>query len=331
MKADNDINPGEVMRQRREERGLSIEDVAKSLNLTTRVITALEENEYKKLPGITYTRGYIRNYAHLLDLAPDPLMDALMVRIKDETIEIVESLSTGQEDHNNSRTVTLGTFVVGAIIIGLSIVWWQGYDREPSRRTEANTASTLTADVNNMTSTDTSLTGEDKSAISSETGGKSSSSTTESLSEMIVEGGKGPLLTSMVISETPQGSNRKTAIAEESEASNLADAARPAVRVEELKPAKDNKIKKIRPVQRLRIVLQVKEASWADIRDAGNNKLLYETVTAGRVITVEGIAPFSIFLGNPDGVDIVLNGKLYNIDQHKQGLVARFKLGANSQ
>ena len=331
MKADNEIDPGEVMRQRREERGLSIKDVAKSLNLTTRVITALEENEYKKLPGITYTRGYIRNYAHLLDLAPDPLVDALMVKIKDETIEIVEPFPTGQESHDNSRTVTLGTFVVGAIIIGLSIVWWQGHDREPSRQTEANTDSTLPADVSDTTSTDTSLTGKDKSAISSESGAKRNSITTEPLSEMITAGQKNPLLTEMVISEIPQGSNRKTAIAEESEASEQADTATPAVRTADIKPVKDNKIRKIRPVQRLRIVLQVKEASWADIRDARNNKLLYETVTAGRVITVEGIAPFSIFLGNPDGVDIVLNGKLYNIDQHKQGLVARFKLGANSQ
>ena len=80
-------------------------------------------------------------------------------------------------------------------------------------------------------------------------------------------------------------------------------------------------------VPRSRLVLHATQESWADVRDAHDNKLLYENVPAGRSITIEGVAPFSVFLGNADGVKVEFNGQAYDISRHKRGQVARFTLG----
>jgi cytoskeleton protein RodZ len=80
-------------------------------------------------------------------------------------------------------------------------------------------------------------------------------------------------------------------------------------------------------VPRARMVLHAIQESWADIRDARDNRLLYENVPAGRRISIEGVAPFSVFLGNADGVRVEFNGQDYDVSRHKRGQVARFTLG----
>jgi cytoskeleton protein RodZ len=80
------------------------------------------------------------------------------------------------------------------------------------------------------------------------------------------------------------------------------------------------------PVSQL--VLYVHEDSWADVRDAQQRRLLYETIPAGRVVSVDGVAPLSVFLGNVDGVTVEFNGQPYDTARHKRGQVARFTLGS---
>ena len=75
------------------------------------------------------------------------------------------------------------------------------------------------------------------------------------------------------------------------------------------------------------LVLYVHEDSWADVRDAQQRRLLYETIPAGRVVSVNGVAPLSVFLGNVEGVTVEFNGKPYDALRHKRGQVARFTLG----
>jgi cytoskeleton protein RodZ len=78
---------------------------------------------------------------------------------------------------------------------------------------------------------------------------------------------------------------------------------------------------------RARLVLYADQDTWADIRDARQVKLLYETVAAGRVVTLEGVAPVSIFLGNAVGARLDYNGRAVDVARHKRGMVARFTLG----
>ena len=78
---------------------------------------------------------------------------------------------------------------------------------------------------------------------------------------------------------------------------------------------------------RVNLVFRAEQDSWADIRDARQVKLLYETVPAGRTVRLEGVAPVSIFLGNAAGVRLDYNGQRVDIERHRRGMMARFTLG----
>lgn len=66
---------GPSLRQAREGLALSVEDVASHLRLSPRQIHALESDEFSALPEATITRGFIRNYARLLEIPAEPLLE----------------------------------------------------------------------------------------------------------------------------------------------------------------------------------------------------------------------------------------------------------------
>ncbi len=68
---------GVLLRQAREAAGLTVDSVAVSLKLAPRQIVALENDEYAKLPARTFVRGFVRNYARLLNIDPNTALAAL--------------------------------------------------------------------------------------------------------------------------------------------------------------------------------------------------------------------------------------------------------------
>ncbi|KAA3650725.1 MAG: helix-turn-helix domain-containing protein, partial [Proteobacteria bacterium] len=71
------VGVGDMLRTTRESRGLTLVDVAQALKLTQRQVEALESERFDALPGAAFARGFLRNYARLLGLDPEPLIDAL--------------------------------------------------------------------------------------------------------------------------------------------------------------------------------------------------------------------------------------------------------------
>jgi cytoskeleton protein RodZ len=57
--------------------GLSIDAVAQQLKLGVRQVQALEDDNFAALPGRTFVRGFVRNYARLLKLDGDAVLAAL--------------------------------------------------------------------------------------------------------------------------------------------------------------------------------------------------------------------------------------------------------------
>src|SRR5215472_7669732 len=66
--------PGARLRAARENAGLSLDQAAQQLKLAPRQVQALEEEDFAHLPGRTFTRGFVRNYARLLNLDSDDLL-----------------------------------------------------------------------------------------------------------------------------------------------------------------------------------------------------------------------------------------------------------------
>jgi len=74
---------GEKLQQARLEKGLTLEDVAKSTKIKTEFLGFIEKGEYDNLPSVSYAHGFVRNYAKFLGLPEEETM-ALFRREFDE-------------------------------------------------------------------------------------------------------------------------------------------------------------------------------------------------------------------------------------------------------
>ncbi|MBM3392343.1 MAG: DUF4115 domain-containing protein [Betaproteobacteria bacterium] len=68
---------GALLRMARESRGMSVAEVAAALKLSPRQIEAIENEDFSRLSGATFIRGFVRNYAKLLKVDAAPVMAAL--------------------------------------------------------------------------------------------------------------------------------------------------------------------------------------------------------------------------------------------------------------
>lgn len=63
--------PGELLREERLRRKLSVQQAAEDLHLDVRFVEAIEANNFLALGAPVYAKGHLRKYAMLLGLAPD--------------------------------------------------------------------------------------------------------------------------------------------------------------------------------------------------------------------------------------------------------------------
>ncbi len=73
------LSVGTVLREAREQLGLSIADVESRLKFAPRQIEALEADNFSRLPEISFVRRFVRSYAKLLQLDPAPLLASLPI------------------------------------------------------------------------------------------------------------------------------------------------------------------------------------------------------------------------------------------------------------
>src|SRR5947199_1808030 len=58
----------------RRNRGLSLEQISQSTKISKRSLQAIEEGEFKKLPGGIYNTSYIRQYARAIEFDESELL-----------------------------------------------------------------------------------------------------------------------------------------------------------------------------------------------------------------------------------------------------------------
>jgi len=122
--------PGSVLARLREERKLSIADVAQRLKYGARQIEALEGEEFDRLPGATFVRGMVRGYAKLLETDPEPILAALERRYVPGEISLDLRAKRVPFPQGGKRSGTriylfLSLFVL-AVVAGLAYEWQLG-------------------------------------------------------------------------------------------------------------------------------------------------------------------------------------------------------------
>lgn len=281
--------PGRQLAQARVEARLSVDDVARALQLSARHIAAIERDDYDQLPAATYVRGYLRAYAQLVGVAPERVLDSFnQLPIANRRQGLVPPAPPAQITSGDSM-IKLGTLAVAGVMLGLAIVWWQGQD--PVRPPPAPTVPPVA---------------------------------------LAPEAAPPPPPSEPATEPPPRPASESTPA--QLPARATPSPTTPDKPVERPTLAREAPVVEIDPnAPRARLVLYVTDESWADVRDARGQRLIYETVAAGRVVTLDGVPPLQVFLGNAEGVRVELNGRGYDVMRHKRGQVARFTLGDSAQ
>ena len=69
------VSFGHDLRQEREQRGISLEEIAATTRVSTRFLRALESDTYADLPGGIFNRSMVRGYCTHLGLDPAPWLE----------------------------------------------------------------------------------------------------------------------------------------------------------------------------------------------------------------------------------------------------------------
>jgi len=107
---------GQRLRAAREAKGLTIEDVASSTRIPTRHLQALEDSEWDKLPAVTYSMGFAKNYATAIGLDRTEIADQLRAEMGSELPAHYSTVPAEQmEPIDGNRSMPKG-IVIGALV-----------------------------------------------------------------------------------------------------------------------------------------------------------------------------------------------------------------------
>lgn len=316
-------SPGEMLRHGRQTLELSREEVAAALNLRPAVIQGLEDDRYDEVPVAIYRRGYLRSYASLLGLDPEPVIAAYRARNADEASE-----SPTQPLHLHKPPSRIGAWlfrlVTLAVIIGLAgltLMWWQS--RGGNQPPDPGASEPVSVDSRNGTITigDAASPGE----APADSGTSELSPATPMPETPMPETGQAvtapaeraveaePAFAAGASGETADGDDGATAVAQDADQESASDAGDAAAATQT-------------GANRLHLVFN--EQSWTEIIDANGNRVLVGLQQPGTEATVEGEPPLRMTIGNATGVEMTWRGETENVGGRAgANNVARFTLG----
>ena len=119
---------GERMKRLREQRGISLRDIADRTKLSVRTLEALERNDISLLPGGIYSRGLVRAYAEHIGADPEAAVQEFVARFPDASVTtgnpyVTEEVNTDPPSQLARRLVIAAAIIMPiALIVGLSML-----------------------------------------------------------------------------------------------------------------------------------------------------------------------------------------------------------------
>jgi cytoskeleton protein RodZ len=283
--------PGAQLRAARETAGLSLEQVAQQLKLAPRQVRALEEEDFAQLPGRTFARGFVRNYARLLNLNGEDLLALLPDAARAPALEapalqstgamIAELPTTSMVQPGISRWI-IPIVLVACIVGAATYEWLRGGLAAPAAAPSAPVAAAP------ATATSTELANPFAATAASDA---SPVPATAPLDTPAV-----PIATAGPVSPAPT----------------------PAIVNAVAAP--------VAPAAPAPLELTYHGPSWTEIRDRDGQVLISRLVAAGSAQALRGNAPFDIVIGNANAVTLVYRGAPVDLGRYTRQNVARLRL-----
>nr|VFK78605.1 MAG: protein RodZ, contains Xre-like HTH and DUF4115 domains [Candidatus Kentron sp. SD] len=346
---EQEKSPGEQLREARRARNLNIEDIAIHLRLTPATVSSLEEEDYEKLPGPVFIRGYLSAYARLLKISPSSILSAFDRRNLAPP-PLSRGIANQSQMGSNHLLVQAMTYLIAFCLIALVFFWWRStihpsdyaryeeFDVFPEHPLEQqqvifpgspdpeseialdNHAANHAAPVSEGLSFSTV----EREAATMEGDGISmeeSASTEPSPNQEIFEDGRERRMIASPSSEKPRGP---------ASAENAAPAFTPAENTRSMpqKSALGRLAATLSPARKKdRLVVRLSKDSWVEIYDGFGKKLFYQLGLSGQTYEFRGSAPFQVVLGYAPAAKVIYNGKPFDHTPYIQREIAEFPVG----
>lgn len=292
---------GSQLRAAREQRGIQLNELANTLKLGARQVEALENGDWQALPGHTFIRGFVRNYARLVQIDPAPLM-AELDRVLEKPVSRLGDVETRQTTmpHGGASISRRDRAVVltgGAVVALAGLVYF--------------------------------LLPNDLSALR-----ESTQSLLDSLSRKEVPvAAPAPAAESAPEPVFPPGTTPQQVMNPQADMPAVVALAEPAASVPTTSVPASATQQPAAPAEKpaasataapLRFVFE--KESWVEVRDRDNKIILSQRGTSGVEQSVSGNGPFSLVIGFAPGVKLFWHGQAVDLVPHSRGDVARLVL-----
>jgi cytoskeleton protein RodZ len=123
---------GEHLRREREMRGVSLEEISTATRIGVRFLEALENEQWDRLPGGVFNRGFIRAVARFLGLDEESLVGEYAVLTHDKPEKAVWNTAASADrvagEKKRGRRLWILALVALLLILGAAGAWaWREY------------------------------------------------------------------------------------------------------------------------------------------------------------------------------------------------------------
>jgi cytoskeleton protein RodZ len=132
---------GAQLKKEREKQGITLEEIALSTKIGTRMLRALEEEHFDQLPGGIFNKGFIRAYARCLHMDEEQAIADYLAATgvsplakKPEDNDQAPLLEPPSREENPAGP-PWGIFAIALLIIALGFAAWGFYSRESQKAT----------------------------------------------------------------------------------------------------------------------------------------------------------------------------------------------------
>ncbi len=327
--------PGGRLQAARLERQIDVAAVATALRVAPGLIVALEADRFDAFGAPVYARGLLRTYARFLNLPVDELLAAY-----DEVAgpavpqSLIPPASAGPLPRDWAALKKVVLLLLALLLVGASYWWWMGRVAAPQPAPVTVAPSAAPVSVESQATVDAD--GPDPTA---------------SATEAVTLGGTPERVPSATPAAETAAAPAPTVVAAHPAISPAAapslpppvasGAAHPLTPTSGAAPSVAHATQTALAGQSPpplvaavasgpQIVLRGKQECWVEVRAAGGGRLFYGLVRSGETHTLPGPAPWFVFLGYADGVEVSVGGHVIDIPPaRREGAKARFGLGAD--